>query len=190
MKVTLTQNVPLIFDAKSHTSFIVKASTHKKLSANQFLAYIKEYKPPLEMIPDVECQFETRTGNWLSRVLCNRFFFRRYTSSDIVRILEFVLDNYVVDTNKPDAFGSPLILYAIQSGFRDVVECLLASGARMTVNGRGVYNKIYTGQHIDIRSCMRDTDVTFDEYIHRKVYEEVVYGRAFVRHAYSSRTTK
>lgn len=173
MKVQIKTDTVDTYYAGSHTQLIISLSyQHRKISCAQFLEYIRLYKPQLEMTYD--SSFEYRTGNWLSRVVCNRFFFSQFNSAEVLRILEYVMANYTVDVNAPDRFGSPLILYAIQSGFIDVVNYLVSKGARFTENGVCVRNKVYTDQNITVRYCLTYVDKAFQQSIHELVFNEVV----------------
>lgn len=174
MKVIIKKTHVTVHHADSHTHLILSVSNQETImSCTQFLEYIKKYTPPLEMDNEPDCDFAFRTRNWLSRVVCNRYFFKQFTANDILRVLKHAMSAYTIDLNAPDSFGSPLILYAIQSGYPDVVEYLLNHGAKMTVNGVHVNNKVYKYQRIDINSCLFFASETFKSYIYKKVYREI-----------------
>jgi len=173
MKVSLHEHKTYTYE--SHTDFIFDVSIgHIRLTVDQFLEYIKTYHPSLEMEKTAIFNPINSVGNWLSRVVCGRYYFTHFSSADVLRVIKFVEQNYDVDFSKPDNYGSPLILYAIQSGFRNVVEYLLSHGAILIENGVGIRNKVRTLYTVDIASCVMSCDEDYCKYIHKKVFNQVV----------------
>ena len=103
-----------------------------------------------------------------------RHRFTHFSQADLIRIFECVFEAYSVDANYIDSSGSPLILYAIQSNEIPIIKFLIERGARLTENGKGVYNKKYQDQCIDIPHCLKYRGSHITGYVQECVYKEML----------------
>ena len=167
MKVILTKKTVTVYKV-SHTDFLIALSTHAKvLTETQFIEYIRTYAPPFIMdIPDVE------VSNWLSRLLFMKYFMS-FSQESLTRILDAIFEVYKIDANYVTNFGSPLVLYAIQSGYTQVLDYLIKKGARLTENGQGVYNKKCTSERVDIPYCLKQQRKAVKEHTYKCLYNEI-----------------
>ena len=169
MKVVIQETTSVSHEVDSHSQFLydIFINSRIKLTGEQFMEYITNYKPPLE--------FAGKSGyiyDWVT------FVARQYLilpPSEIIKVFECIFKTYNIDANYVDTFGSPLVLYAIQSNHIDVIKFLISSGARLTRDGKGIFNEKYKIRRIDIPYCLSNRgDTGIHNYVKECIYQQLI----------------
>lgn len=176
MKIAIKETTYFTHTVQCHTTFLIDIIyRRRRLSCDQFISYLRVYTPPLNLNQPGGPGYAPQS--WFSRLVCN-FYGRIYSSDDTLRIVKHVFSAYGIDAHHIDTYGSPLVLYAIQSGDIPLIDFLVSCGARLTENGKSVYNKVYerVGDprfRIDIPRCLLSTGQDTAKHVHTLVYNEM-----------------